>query len=48
LATSRTPTLQKQLQEAGASGYEILGMTVGKTAIGGNELVAIARGTRVP
>lgn len=43
LATSKTSTLEKELREAGAAGYEILGMTVAKTAIGGKELVAITR-----
>jgi hypothetical protein len=43
VATSKTSTLQKELVEAGAGGYEVLGMTVGKTAFGGDELVAIAR-----
>lgn len=46
LATSRTSTLEKELREIGASGYEVLGMTVAKTAIGGKELVAIARRLR--
>jgi hypothetical protein len=43
LATSRTSTLQKELLQAGAAGYEVMGMTVGKTAVAGNELVAILR-----
>ena len=43
LATSKTSTLQKELLQAGAAGYELLGMTVAKTALGGNELVAIMR-----
>ena len=43
LATSKTSTLQKELLEAGAAGYEIMGMTVSKTAMGGKELVAILR-----
>ncbi len=43
LSTTKTSTLQKELLEAGAAGYEILGMTVAKTAIGGKELVAITR-----
>ena len=43
VATSRTSTLQKELLEAGRVGYQVLGMTVGKTAMGGNELVAILR-----
>jgi hypothetical protein len=46
LATSRTSTLQKELLDAGRIGYHILGMTVGKTAMGGNELVAILRRPR--
>jgi hypothetical protein len=46
LATSRTSTLQKELLDAGRVGYQILGMTVGKTAMGGNELVAILRRPR--
>ncbi len=43
IATTKTSTLQKELLEAGAAGYEILGMTVAKTAMGGKELVAITR-----
>ncbi len=43
VATSKTSTLEKELREAGAAGYQVLGMTVGKTAFGGKELVAIAR-----
>ena len=42
-ATTKTSTLQKELLEAGAAGYEIMGMTVAKTAMGGKELVAITR-----
>ncbi len=43
LATSRTSTMQEELQEAGAEGYALVGMTVGKTAFGGEEVVAILR-----
>jgi hypothetical protein len=43
LATTKTSTLQKELLQIGAAGYEVLGMTVGKTAFGGKELVAILR-----
>jgi len=43
LATTKTSTLQKELQEAGAAGYQLRGMTVAKTAMGGKELVAILR-----
>ena len=46
LATSKTSTLQKEIQEAGAAGYELVGMTVAKTALGGKELVAILRRAR--
>lgn len=46
VATSRTGTLQKELIEAGSTGYQVIGMTVGKTAVGGNELVAILRRPR--
>jgi hypothetical protein len=46
IATSRTSTLQKELNEAGAGGYQVIGMTVGQTAMGGSELVAIARRER--
>ena len=43
LATSRTSTMQEELQSAGANGFTLMGMTVGKTAFGGNEVVAILR-----
>jgi hypothetical protein len=46
VATSKTGTLQKELALVGASGYQLVGMTVGKTALGGNELVAITRRVR--
>jgi hypothetical protein len=46
LATSRTGTLQKELLEVGAAGFEVVGMTVAKTAMGGKELVAITRRPR--
>lgn len=48
LATAKTGTLQKELLEAGAIGFEVVGMTVGKTALGGGELVAIMRRPRTP
>lgn len=43
IATSRTSTLEKELQEAAETGYEAVGMTVGKTALGGAEIVVITR-----
>lgn len=47
LATSKTSTLQKEVEEAGDSGYELVGMTISKTALGGKELVAIMKRARV-
>jgi hypothetical protein len=43
LATSKTSTMAKELKEAGALGYEFVGVTVGQTAMGGSELVVITR-----
>ena len=43
VATTQTSTLEKELKTLGQSGYEVLGMTVGKTAIGGKELIAVLR-----
>ena len=43
LATSRTSTLQTELDAATRRGYELVGMTVGETSFGGEELVAIMR-----
>jgi hypothetical protein len=41
LATSKTSTMQKELQQAAKHGYALLGFTVGKTAFGGDEVVAV-------
>lgn len=46
VATTRTSTLEKELRDAGAAGYEVMGLTVSKTAVGGKEVVAIARRAR--
>ncbi len=46
LATSRTGTMDKELGEAGTAGFQVLGLTVGKTALGGQELVAITSRAR--
>jgi hypothetical protein len=46
IATSKTSTLQKEMAQVGRDGYQALGMTVGKTALGGSELVVIARKER--
>ena len=41
LATKKTSTMQKELQEAGDEGYEYRGQTVFKSTFGGQEVVAI-------
>jgi len=43
VATSKTSTLQKELQTLGDQGFEALGLTVAQTAFGGSELVVITR-----
>jgi hypothetical protein len=43
LATTRTSTMEKELREAGDAGFQLAGMSVGKTAIGGNEIVSILK-----
>lgn len=43
LATSKTSTMQKELQQAGEAGFSFVGITVGKTAFGGKEVVTILR-----
>lgn len=46
LATKKTSTMDKELNEAGAAGYQFVGVTVGDTAIGGREVVSILRRAR--
>jgi hypothetical protein len=41
LATGKTSTMQKEMQEAGDAGFEYCGQTVFKSAFGGKEVVAI-------
>jgi hypothetical protein len=41
LATTKTSTMQKELQGAGDAGYEYRGQTVFKSTFGGKEVVAI-------
>jgi len=43
VATNKTSTMQKELSEAGAHGFDLVGMTVAQTAVGGDEIVAILR-----
>jgi hypothetical protein len=47
-ATVRTSTMEKELTQAAAGGYDVLGVTVGQTAIGGKELIVIARRPKTP
>ena len=46
LATTRASTMQKELHEVGAQGYVLLGFSVGKTGVGGSEIIAILRKER--
>jgi len=41
LATSKTSTMEKELKQAGAEGYKFLSVVVGKTALGGREVISI-------
>ena len=43
LATNKTSTMQKELNQVGEQGYEYVGLTVSKTLIGGSEVVVILR-----
>ena len=43
LATNKTSTMQKELDAASGDGFELVGVTVGKTALGGSEVVSILR-----
>ena len=46
LATTKTGTMEKELREAGEAGYDLVGLTVSKTAYGASELVSILRRAR--
>ena len=41
LATSRTSTMEKELRQAGDTGFKFLDVVVGKTALGGKEVISI-------
>jgi hypothetical protein len=43
LATNKTSTMQKEMQQAGDEGFEYKGQTVFKTSFGGQEVVCIVR-----
>jgi hypothetical protein len=42
-ATSKTSTMEKEINEGGTAGYSYVGVTVGKTLLGGSEVVVIMR-----
>lgn len=46
LATTKTSTMQKEINQAAADGYLFCGLTVAETAFGGKELVVIMRRPR--
>ena len=46
LATNKTSTMQKELNEAGAEGFEYKDQTVFKSAFGGDEVVVILESDR--
>lgn len=46
LATKKTSTMEKELAQAGAQGFEFVGITVGETAMAGHELVSILKRAR--
>jgi hypothetical protein len=43
VATTKTSTMEKELKELADAGYQAIDLTVGKTALGGSELVVITR-----
>jgi hypothetical protein len=43
LATKKTSTMEKELQQAGNAGFKFVGVTVSKTAFGGKEVVSVLR-----
>ena len=48
LATKKTSTMQKEMKEAAAQGYQFVGFSTGSTFFGGNEVVTIMRRPRTP
>ena len=47
LATKKTSTMQKEVMEAAAEGYQFVAFSTGSTFFGGNEVVTIMRRPRV-
>jgi hypothetical protein len=48
LATKKTSTMQKEIKEAAAQGYQFVAFSTGSTFFGGNEVVTIMRRPRGP
>ncbi len=48
LATKKTSTMQKEIKDAAAEGYQFVGFSHGSTLFGGNEVVTIMRRPRGP
>ena len=48
LATKKTSTMQKEIKEAAAEGYQFVAFSTGSTFFGGNEVVTIMRRPREP
>ena len=46
LATSKTSTMQKEVLEAAAAGYQFVGFSSGSTFFGGSEVITIMRRPR--
>ena len=45
LSTSRTSTLQKELTDVGQQAFEAVGLSVGQTSFGGDEVLVVTRKT---
>lgn len=43
LATNKTSTMQKELEQAGGDGFKFLGVLVGKTSFGGKEVITLLK-----
>lgn len=47
VAANKTSTMQKEIKEAAEQGYDVVGMAVGETLMGGSELVTIMKRPRL-
>jgi hypothetical protein len=48
LATSQTSTLERELSDAGQRGFGLVGVSLGETAFGGEEVVVVTRRVNTP